>query len=73
MKYLVINKLKAVDIGLHADHYRKSKDGMQIIINENDLMNSFATGETLHDRAEILGIKLLSITELKQEINTGGW
>lgn len=73
MKYLIIDKLKAIDIGLQADHYQQSGDGARIIINENDLMNAYDTGPTLHDKAAILGIDILTLSELKQKLNQGGW
>lgn len=73
MKYLIIDKLKAIDIGLHAEHYQQSGDGARIIINENDLMNAYATGPTLQDKAAILGIEILTLSELKQKLNQGGW
>lgn len=73
MKYLIIDKLKAIDIGLHADHYQQSNDGNRIIINENDLMNAYVTGPTLQDKAAILGIDILTLSELKQKLNQGGW
>lgn len=73
MKYLIIDKLKAIDIGLNADHYQQSTDGNRIIINENDLMNSYATGSNLQERATILGIEILTLSELKNKLNKGGW
>lgn len=73
MKYLIIDKLKAVDIGLHADHYQQSNDGNRAIINENDLMNAYVPGPTLQDKAAILGIDILTLSELKQKLNQGGW
>ena len=73
MKYLIIDKLKAIDIGLQADHYQQSGDGARIIINENDLINAYATGPTLQDKADILGIEILTLSELKQKLNQGGW
>jgi len=73
MNYLILDKLKAVDIGLHADHYQQSADGNRIIINENDLMNSYATGSNLQERATILGIGILTLSELKNKLNKGDW
>lgn len=73
MKYIIIDINKASDLGILSPH-RISNDGLQMIINENDLKNNPAIkGDTIEERVENIGGKLYSLPELNNLINEGGW
>lgn len=73
MKYIIINKDVAEDIGIHSAHYQLGKDKCSIVINENDLMRSYAPGQTLAEKAEILGVEILSLSDFNYKKQNGGF
>ena len=73
MKYTIIKAKRAGEVGIMSTH-RTSKDSTMIIVNENEVKsNPLIEGGTLEERCEYIGGEVLSLSELNNIINKGGW
>lgn len=71
MRYIVLEKSRAVDIGI-AIKWHKVKLA-KVIINEKELMNSIALNGDYDSRLEAVSGKSYTNSEINNLINEGGW
>lgn len=73
MRYAIITLKQAKELGLNEQYYTLDKSGKDIIVNENDIANSNLYGADWEKGAHDMGIELISLSELKNIKNKGGW
>lgn len=73
MRYAIITLKQAKELGLNEQYYTLNKSGKDIIVNENDIANSNLYGADWEKEAQDMGIELISLSELKNIKNKGGW
>lgn len=73
MRYAIITLKQAKELGLNEQYYTLDKSGKDIIVNENDIANSNLYGTDWEKEAQDMGIELISLSELKNIKNKGGW
>ena len=71
MNYSLIKESKAKEIGIDTTYLQRK--GKNVIVNENDILNSTAEGKTAEEKAKNAGCKLITIDELKHTKAKGGW
>ena len=61
MKYAIIKKADAENIGIQVKYHKEN--GVHIIINEKELMYSKAVGRTLEDKAKSANAELIELSQ----------
>lgn len=73
MKYIVLDTQRALALGFNPGLYRRSKKGIRVIINENDLKhNPKIPGETIEDKALFVNGKIYDKNEI-HNLMKGNW